>query len=130
MKIPGDSFSGVPLCFLWRLGINSFWRQLGSSLELSGWHLGIKTIWRQLGLLFGFAIPGGFFLGIPPCFPPLGFTVIICSWGTTFPRWGFTIIILSWCTKSITKGQIAFVTFDPVADYVHILDINTRIRVG
>ena len=33
MKIPGDSFSGIPLRFFWCLGINYFWRQLGSSLE-------------------------------------------------------------------------------------------------
>ena len=30
----------------------------------------------------------------------------------------------------ITKGQIAYVPLDPVTNYVHILDLNTRIRVG
>ena len=31
-----------------------------------------------------FAIPGDSFLGIPPCFPRLGFTLIFRSQGTTF----------------------------------------------
>ena len=35
VKIPGDSFSGIPLQFRWCLGISSFWRQLGSSLEFA-----------------------------------------------------------------------------------------------
>ena len=30
----------------------------------------------------------------------------------------------------INKGQIAYVPLDPVADYVHILDLNTRLRIG
>ena len=30
----------------------------------------------------------------------------------------------------ITKLQIAFVPLDPVADYVHMLDLNTRTCVG
>ena len=67
---------------------------------------------RQLGSYLGVKIPGYFFLGIPlcffwclginwipPCFPPLGFTLIVCSRGTTFsPRWGFPILLLSWGT--------------------------------
>ena len=32
-KIPGDSFSGIPLCFWLHLGTNSIWRQLRSLLE-------------------------------------------------------------------------------------------------
>ena len=32
-------------------------------------------------------------------------------------------------TNAITKWQIAYVLLDPVADYVHILDFNTRLRV-
>ena len=67
IKIPGDSLSGIPLWFCWRLGINSFWCQLGSSLELSRWHLGINSLWRQLGSPLGFAIPWDSFLGIPLC---------------------------------------------------------------
>ena len=85
MKIPWDSFSGVPICFLWRFGIKSFLRQLGSSLELSCWHLGINSVWRQLRFHLGFAILRDSFLVIPPCFPLLGFNLIIRSWGTTFP---------------------------------------------
>ena len=44
MKIPGDSFSGVPLCFRWRFQTNSFWPKLGSSLEFSRWHLEIHSV--------------------------------------------------------------------------------------
>ena len=32
--------------------------------------------------------------------------------------------------RSCTKGHIAYVPLDPVAYYVHILDLNTRLRVG
>ena len=84
MKIPGYSLSVIPLLFLWCLVINSFWRQLGSLLEFSRWHLRINYVWRQLGSPLGFAIPGYSFSEIPPCFPPLGFTLLICLWGTTF----------------------------------------------
>ena len=84
MKIPGYSFSGIPLRFCWCLGINSFWRQLGSLLELSCWHLGINSVWRQLGSPLVFAIPGDSFSRIPPCFPPLGFTLVVRSLGTPF----------------------------------------------
>ena len=84
MKITGYSLSGIPLCFCWRLGINSFWLQLGSSLELSRWHLGINSLWRQLGSPLGFAIPRDSFSGIPLSFPPLGFHLLIHLWGTTF----------------------------------------------
>ena len=37
----------------------------------------------------GFAIPGDSFSGLPPCFPLLGFTLLISSWGTIFPLLGF-----------------------------------------
>ena len=84
MKIPGDSFSGIPLRFRWRLGINSFWRQLGYLLELSCCHLGINSVWRQLRSPLGFVIPRYYFSGIPPCFPPLGLTVLIHSCGTIY----------------------------------------------
>ena len=70
--------------FRWHLGINSSWRQLGSSLELSLWNLGIHSVWSHLGYPLGFAISGDSFLEIPPCFPPLGFTLIIRFWGTTY----------------------------------------------
>ena len=88
MKIPGYSLSRVPLCFRWRLGINSFCNQLESSLEFSRWHLGIKSVWRQLGSPLEFAIHWESVSGIPRCFPPLGFTLLIHSWGTTFPPLG------------------------------------------
>ena len=88
MKIPGDSLSGIHPCFFWRLGINSFWRQLGSSLEFSCWHIGINSVWWQLRSPLGFEISGDSFSGILPCFPLLGFTMIILLCGTTFPPLG------------------------------------------
>ena len=32
--------------------------------------------------------------------------------------------------EGITKWQIVYVPLDPVTDYVHILDLNIRLRVG
>ena len=88
MKIPRDSFSWIPLCFCWCLGIDYFWGQQESSLEFSHWHLGINSIWHQLGWSLGFEIPGDSVSGIPPCLPLLGFILLICSWGTIFPPLG------------------------------------------
>ena len=84
VKIPGDSFLGIPLCFRWCLGINSLKRQLGSLLEFSRGHLGTNSFWRQLESPLGFVIPGDSFSGIPPGFPLLEFTMIVNLWGTTF----------------------------------------------
>ena len=90
VKNPRDSFSGIPLCFRWCLGITSFWRPLGSSLESSRRRLGNNSVWRPFRSPLGFAIPWDSFSGIPPCFPPLGFTLIFRSRGTTFfPVGGF-----------------------------------------
>ena len=75
----------------WHLGINSFWRQLGSSLEFSFWHLGIKSVWHQLRYPLGFEIPGYSFSGIFLCFPPLGFTLLICSCGATYFPVGYLL---------------------------------------
>ena len=93
MKYPGDSFSGIHLCFRWHLGINSFWRQLGSLLELFRWHLRINSVWSGLGSPLGFAIPVDSFSGISPCFPLLGFTLLICSWGSTFSPVGGLLLV-------------------------------------
>ena len=84
MKIPGDSFSGIPICFCWRFRTNFFWPQLGSSLEFSRWRLEIHSVWRQIGSPLGSVIPGYSLSGIPPCFPLLGFTLLIFLCGTTF----------------------------------------------
>ena len=59
-------------------------------MEFSRGHLVTNFVWRPLGSPLGFAIPGDSFSGIPPCFPPLGFTLIVLSWGTIFsPVGGF-----------------------------------------
>ena len=84
VKIPGDFFSGIPLRFRWCLGISSFWRQLGCLLEFSCGHLENNSFWRQLGSPLGFVIPGDSFSGIPPCFPLMGFTLLICLRGITW----------------------------------------------
>ena len=108
LEIPGDSLSGIPLCFLCHLGINSFWRQLGYLLELSRWHLGINSFWRQLGSSLGLGILGYSFSGIPICFPPLEFHLIIRLWETKYFPVGFLVCfyflgelhifrIFSWC---------------------------------
>ena len=39
------------------------------------------------------------------------------------------IIVLGWIFK-IAKEQISYVPLEPVADYVHILDLNTGSCVG
>ena len=43
-----------------------------------------------------------------------------------------TIQVYRWYeheAPKITKGQISYVPLDPVADYLNILDLNTRLRV-
>ena len=40
-------------------------------------------------------------MGIPPCFTPLGFNLIISfSRNSLFPNSGFTVLLLSWRTPS------------------------------
>ena len=48
----------------WHLGINYFWRQLVSLLELYLWHLGLASFRQQPGSSLGLEIPGDSFLGI------------------------------------------------------------------
>ena len=83
----------------WHLRINSFWRQLGSLLELSCWHLGITFFWCRLGSYLGLEIPGillrdSFLLSpieVYYAYPFVGgyisphrcFTMLLLSWGTT-----------------------------------------------
>ena len=57
-------------------------------MEFSRGYLGTKFVWCQLVLHLRFAIPGDFFLGIPSCFPLLGFNLIVRSRGTTFSTVG------------------------------------------
>ena len=100
-------------------------------LEFSRERLGTNSVWRLFGLPLGFAIPGDSFSGIPPCFPPVG-VYLDCSFARNciFPCWGFTIILISRVTTSITKWQIAYVPLDPVADYIHMLNLTIRLCVG
>ena len=110
LKIPGDSFSGITLCFIWHLGTNSFWRQLGSLLEFIagtselipfGSNSDLSWDWGFLEIPyrgFLFASP----VGVYYAYPFVG--------NYTFPRWGFTKLLLSWGTTSITKST-RFPTF-------------------
>ena len=50
---------------------------LGFLLDFPCGRLGTNSFWRPFGSLLLFAIPGDFFSGIPPCFPLLGFTLIV-----------------------------------------------------
>ena len=110
MIIPGDSLLGVHLCSLCRLGIKSFWSQLRFPLELYLWHLRINSVWRQLGSPLGFAIPGDSFLGIPPYFPLLGFTLLIHSCGTTFSPVG-VLLFFSFLGELHQSPNDTFPTF-------------------
>ena len=97
LEIPGHSFSGIPLFFRWHLEINYFWRSLGYLLELYLWHLGINSFCCQLKSSLVLGIPGYSFSGIHLWFPPLGFTMIICLWGTThFPVGGLLCFLFLW----------------------------------
>ena len=42
-------------------------------------------------------------------------------------RW---YIVGCYLALAITKQHIAYVPLNPVANYVHILDLNNRLRVG
>ena len=131
LEITGYSFSGILLCFRWHLRINYFWLQLGSLLEFSCWNLGNDSFWRQLGSPLGFGIPGDSFSGIPLCFTQLGFIMLIRSWGTTYFPVGI-LLCFSFLGElhQSPKYMIAYVPHDPVANYVYIVDLNTRLRVG
>ena len=134
MKIPGDSLSGIPLCFRWRLGINYFWRQLGSSLELSCWHFKINSFWFHMGSPSVFAIPVDSLSGITPCFTLLGFTLITRLCGTTyFPVGGLLyfsflgvlhqhILIMCYCRLflNLNNTDLLFLIFAAVSTLIII----------
>ena len=68
-------------------------------LEFTRSRLGTNSFWHLFGLLLLFAIPWDYFSGIPPCFTPLGFNLIISfSRNSLFPNSGFTVLLLSWGT--------------------------------
>ena len=113
------------------LRINSFWSQLGYLLELSLWHLGITSLWRQLWSSLVLEIPRDSFLGIPLCFPPLGFTMFHFCGELHINLLGF-YYASSFLGNYINnqKENISYVPLDPVSDYVYIADLNNRLRVG
>ena len=79
----------------------------------------------------GFAIPVDSFSGTPPWFPPLGFSLLIRSCGTTyFPVGDLLYFYFLGELHQSPKDKIAYVTLDPVSDYVYISDLNTRLLVG
>ena len=86
---------GIPLWFLWYLGITSARIFVGIYRR----RLGTNLFWRPFGSLLGFAIPRDSFSGIPTCFPPLGFTLIVSfARNSILPRRGFTVLLLYWGT--------------------------------
>ena len=83
-----------------------------------------------------------FFSGVLLCFSLLGFTMLLLSWGTKrMVKWlnGKTNIsplgfyyAYPFLGNYINhqKDKIAYVPLDPIADYVYIEDVNTRLRVS
>ena len=111
--------------------INSFRCQLGSSLELYRWHLGISSFWRQLGSSLRLDIPGYSSRGQLFCFPLWGFLCFSFLGELHISPLGFyyaSPFLGNYINHQ--KYKIDYVPLDPVADYVHILDLNTRLRVG
>ena len=105
-RIPfGDSLRGFHFAFAGTselLPLGSFW-------EFSRRRLGTNSFWCPFRSLLLFAIPGDSFLGIPPCFPPLGFILIVLfARNSVFSRRGFTVLLLSWGTPYITCYLILF----------------------
>ena len=98
MKLKGDSLWG----FLFTFSGTSELLPLGSLLEFPCGRLGTNFVWRSFGSLLGFAIPGDSFSRIPPCFPPLGFTLIVSfARNSISSRMGINVFLLSWGTAYI-----------------------------
>ena len=117
------AFSGASELILFGTNLNLCWNCPAGTLELILFVLSSDRLW-DLG-----------FLGIPSrdysLFPSVGvYSDYLFVENYIFPRWGFTILILSWGSTSITKRKIAYVTLNPIYDYVHMLDLITRLRVG
>ena len=113
---------------LWHLRINSFWHQLGYTLELSCWHLGITSFWLQIGSPLGLEITRYSFSGITLWFcwhlginsfwrqirSPLGFGIPLDSFSRIplcFPPLGFTMLIRSWVTTYFPVGVLLYLYF-------------------
>ena len=71
----------------------------------------------------GIGDPRRFFSGIPLCFPLLGFTMLLLSWGTKYLRF-----VRNYTNHQ--KDKIAYVPLDQFSDYVYIVDLNNRLHVG
>ena len=84
LEIHGDSFLGIPLCFFWHIGIDSFWRQLKSLLELPAGTLELIPFGAISDLPWAWGFLKITSRGFLFAFPLLGFTMIFCSWGTTY----------------------------------------------
>ena len=115
----------------WHLGIISFWCQLGSSLHWSCWYLGINYFLRQLGYPLVFAIPGYPLTEIPLCFPLLGFNLLIVLCETIhIPVEDLLYFYFLGELYQLPKDKIVYVPLNPVANYMYISNLNTRLCVG
>ena len=131
LEIPRDSFLGIPRCFSCHLGINSFWRKLVTLFEFFPCQLGINYFWSQLRSPMGLGIPRNSFLEISLCSSLLGFTMLIRWWRTTcFPVGVLLHLSFLGELHQSPKEKITYDPFYPVANYIYIADLNTRLRVG
>ena len=117
--------------FRCQLRINFFWHQLRSSLEFSHSHLVITSFWRQFGSSLGLDIHGdssrGFLLALPywglQCLSFRGeLHISLLGFYYDSPFLGNYI--------NHQKDKIAFTPINPVANYIYIADLNTRLCVG
>ena len=79
-NLNGDSFRGFTFAFAGTADL----LPLGFLLEISRGRLRTNSFCCLFGSLLLFAIRGDSFSRIPPCFPPLGFTLIVRLQGTHF----------------------------------------------
>ena len=110
--------------------------------KFSHWHLRITSFWSQLVSSLVLEIPRYSSRGFLFDFPPLGFTMLLLSWGTTWMvKWlngEMNISSLGFYYASLflenyinhQKYNISYVTINPFADYVYIVELNTRVHVG
>ena len=81
------------------------------------WSISANLFWPVISCAYALA-----FLDLSS----LSSTVVLAS----FAFYVLLIIYSLFCAVAITKWNIAYVPLDPVAEYIHMLDLNNRLRVG
>ena len=80
---------------------------------------------------FGVCDSRRFLIGDSSLFSPVGvYSAYSFMWNYIFPLRGLLFFSFLSKTYQSPKDKIAYVTLKPVADYVYILDLNIRLRVG